>query len=274
MKFLAVSSLILVLGSFPIRAEPALSIGRPVQRDIMVDGRKLSFYVYAGRSPAVLFEAGGGMDASAWKGVLPLIYAATGSELITYDRAGFGKSDLNRAPYRLEQSANDLETGMKAIGLTNDVVLVAHSFGGEVDTLVAEQHPRWFSGAVLVDTNLPSFYTNTQIIAQAASFPKHPDLTSKSGLASAEMLAGFVPAQHEFQSMVWPETLPCTVIVSELSPFYDQDERSRWIQAHVDFAHAASNRILLVAKGSSHMVMNDRPQLVAEAVVNAVMAAR
>lgn len=54
------------------------------------NGHRLAFYVTPGRSPAIVLDSGGGGDHTQWKDVVPQLWEATGSQIITYDRAGLG----------------------------------------------------------------------------------------------------------------------------------------------------------------------------------------
>ncbi|HKG08352.1 MAG TPA: alpha/beta hydrolase [Pedobacter sp.] len=62
---------------------------------IDVGGYKLHFHVIKGKGTPILFESGGGDDASIWNALLPNIHKKLGATLITYDRAGFGKSTID-----------------------------------------------------------------------------------------------------------------------------------------------------------------------------------
>ena len=65
----------------------------------------------------------------------------TGARLITYDRAGFGQSDPNPAPYDITQEVGGLERGLKQLQVNGDLILVAHSYGGFLATLFAARKP-------------------------------------------------------------------------------------------------------------------------------------
>ena len=47
-------------------------------------------------------------------------------------------------------------------------------------------------------------------------------------------------------------------------------ENTARTQDHVDFAHSATNRTVVIAKGSGHIIMTDRPDLASQAMVAAV----
>lgn len=247
-------------------------VAAPVAQTRMVDvgGRRVAFHVVAGRAPAVVFEAGGGMDGSAWAPVLGSIFAATGAELVTFDRAGFGDSDEDTRPVELQHEVDDLKAGLDALGVGRGVVLVAHSFGGEVAFPLVAQNPGLVARAVLVDGTLPAFCTDEEMARMTAGFPKDMERDDKEGRTMAGFFAAFPAMQHGFHAMRWPDGVPAAVIVSEHPPFETPAENAAWTQDHVDFAHAGADRSVVVAEGSGHIVMADRPDMVSQAVIEAV----
>ncbi len=238
-----------------------------------VAGHHLAFHVTPGHEPILVFDAGGGEDSSYWADLLPQIAEQSGSELITYDRAGYGQSDEVKAPYKIQASVTDLESGLKQLGATKDVIIVAHSFGGEVDTFIAVKHPDWFVGAVLVDTNLPNFFTERETARLFRQMPKI-SMNNKENRTTAAIIAAYPRISHEFHKLVWPPQIPCIVIVSENTPFTSSTDARLWRQAHIDFAQAAKNRVLILAKHSSHDVIHDRPNLVIHSIITMITEVR
>lgn len=70
-------------------------------RHILVDvgGYRLNFRVIPGRAPTIVLESGGGADSSQWSSLQPELARVTGLAVVSYDRAGFGDSDLPSRPY-------------------------------------------------------------------------------------------------------------------------------------------------------------------------------
>ena len=268
------------VSSLAMAAAPATPVAAaapaPVAQTRLIDvgGRRIAFHVIPGRPPAVVFEAGGGMDGSAWDPVLGTIHRDTGAELITFDRAGFGDSDEDTRPVQLQHEVDDLKAGLSALGADHGIVLVAHSFGGEVAFPFVNQNPGSVARAVLVDGTVPAFCTDEETARMVATFPKDMERTDKQGRTWNAFFAAFPGMQHGFHKMRWPEDVPATLIVSEHPPFGTAAENATWIQDHVEFAHAAANRTVTIAKGSGHIIMSDRPDLVAQAVVAAVEQVR
>jgi pimeloyl-ACP methyl ester carboxylesterase len=248
----------------------------------MVDnaGHQLAFYVTQGTGPTIVLDSGGGEDSSYWKELVPELHEATGATVITYDRAGLGKSDVAPGAWQIESAVSDLKAGLEQLGVTDDVTLVSHSQAGQIATSIAQDDPALLSGAVLVDANLPPFFTDEQIerlvafsqpqLDAAKEDPDNPQ--NRQLLSTAE---SFVATSAAFHQATWPDAVPATVIVSEKTPFDGSPEDvQRWRDAAASFVQAGPHRTLVTADGSSHDVAKDRPDLVLEEIENMVTAQR
>ena len=95
-------------------------------------------------APVVLMHDSLG-SVALWRDFPQQLAAATGREVIAYDRLGFGQSDAN--PHVLQPSfvENEVQTGFapihKALGL-NDFVMLGHSVGGGMACMVAAAYPQ------------------------------------------------------------------------------------------------------------------------------------
>ncbi len=275
MKHLAAASIgigvLLALGG-AAWAEPIVEFSTQI---VPVNGHKIVFYVVAGKLPILVLDAGGGTDSSYWKSIIPALSRRTGSEIITYDRAGLGASDEVGPPFRMEDAVTDLESGLRQLGATHDLILIPHSFAGEIATYLALKHPDWITGAVLVDTNVPDFFSDEEInhldpIVRpmvAAGVAAHPDKRTRT---LEEIEEAYVPTSVAFHKIDWPTSVPCDVILSSTTPFPPipelKTDADRWRQAHVAFAQRATNRELVIAKDSSHDIAHDRPDVIVDSV--------
>jgi pimeloyl-ACP methyl ester carboxylesterase len=254
--------------SGPVAQTPATMSSR----DVLVRGHHLAFHVMLGDLPVLVLDAGGGADSTYWNSIIPELAKRTGSEIITYDRAGLGASDEVPPPFRMEDAVTDLESGLSQLGATRDLVLIPHSFAGHIATYLAIRHPDWISGAVLVDTVVPEFFTDEEVahlapIIQpmvAAELAAHPDKKTRTLEAITE---AYVETSHDFHKAIWPASIPCTVIVSEATPFPAEMKLDikNWKDAHVAFANKSCSGNLLVASGSSHDIAHDRPGVIIDA---------
>ena len=242
-------------------------------------GHKLAFHVTPGHLPAIVLDAGGGLDSSYWKKIVPDLAKKTGAEIITYDREGMGASDEVPGPWKAQNAVSDLEAGLTDLGATHDVILVSHSEAGEIATYFTQEHPGQVAGAVLVDASLPQFSTDTEIARIAAATQAQVTaiqaLQGKSVTKADRQLlavaADYVADQRAYHQMTWPASVPATVIVSSQTPFpTSPPDAQAWRAAQAKFAEAAPNRQLVTAANSSHDIPLSRPDIV-EAQIEAMV---
>src|SRR5580658_5208174 len=127
--------------------QPAAGVTQMIPRD----GHNIAFHIQQGSLPVIVLDAGGGLDSSYWSALVPQLAKRTECEIITYDRAGFGRSDEVPGPWSVLSATDDLANGLQKLGATHNVILVSHSLAGEIATYLAWLHPQWISGVVLVD---------------------------------------------------------------------------------------------------------------------------
>jgi len=273
-----VRSILLGLGTV-LALGVAAQAAAPSTKLIDSNGHKIAFHVTPGHLPVIVLDAGGGNDSSYWNSLAPVLASQTGSEIITYDRAGFGQSDEVKGPWDVHSATADLANGLKALGVTRKIILVSHSLAGEIATYLTGEHPDWFVGAVMVDANVPQFYTNEEIaraqalykpiLAKAKQMPQ-----SQSARQLVQLSESFEETSRAFHKATWPRSVPVVVIVSAQTPFESPTDANAWRAAHKQFAAAASNRQYITAEKSSHDVAHDRPDVIIKAVTDMISRAR
>jgi pimeloyl-ACP methyl ester carboxylesterase len=116
---------------------------------IDVGGRKLHCCVYGKDSPTVVLVSGFGAPQTYWNSVIPDLAVKT--TVVTYDRAGIGKSEINDLPTHGEQSAKDLYVLLEKLAVPTPYILVGHSYGGSIVRLFASMYPDDMGGLILED---------------------------------------------------------------------------------------------------------------------------
>jgi len=238
---------------------------------IDVDGHKIAFHVTPGHEPTIVLDAGGGADSSYWDTLVPELSKRTGSRIITYDRSGLGASEDVSGPWDVHAATRDLAVGLKKLKATKRVILVSHSLAGEIATYLTGRHPKWFLGAVMVDANVPDFFTDAAIERAEAMYAPIIAATkaappTKPGRQLLALSESFVEVSQEFHRASWPASVPVIVIVAERPPLEDPSDAQWWKDAHAQFAKRAPNRRLVDAVGSSHDVAHDRPDVILSAI--------
>jgi pimeloyl-ACP methyl ester carboxylesterase len=228
-------------------------------------------------SPTVVFEAGGGEDSSVWAELEPDVRRSEAVQTFVYDRAGLGRSAPTEPPYRIDDEAEALRQELDRHGIAAPVVLVAHSYGGFVATLVAAADER-IAGVVLVDANLASFMDDAQLEKLLATYrPQYAALEQ----AEPELARVMIPLMEAYPATVErlravdiPRDIPTIDIVAERTWVETPQEVEAFRRAHAEFVAGSPQRESVFAEGSGHHVMHDRPDLVLDAVARVIAKVR
>lgn len=219
-------------------------------------------------SPTVVFEAGGGEDSSVWSDLEPVLRRRHRVRTMLYDRAGLGRSAPSPPPYRIDDEADALRRELDRHGIGAPIVLVAHSYGGFVATLVAA-FDRRVAGVVLVDANLAGFFDDVQLRRLDDTYrPQFPALEEAApGLARVmiPLIEAYPATVERLRGVDIPAETPVIDIVAERTWVETPHEIGAIRRAHRDFVAASSRRRAVFADGSGHHVMRDRPDIVLDA---------
>jgi hypothetical protein len=245
--------------------------GQAQTMDTLVDvgGYRLHFNVIAGKGMPILFDAGGGNDGTVWNKILEPLAHITGAPLITYDRAGFGKSGLDTNRHGILNGIIGLETGLQKLGYDGDIMLVAHSLGGFYATLYAARNPEKVKVAVLIDANHICFYNDRRIAATQASNNAMMNKFKGVNPGVYYIYRDFTNTTEVMKTAPFPLSVPVIDLVSEMTPFGDTTDRKEWLLCHRQFADQAPNRTGIIAYGCGHYIFEDNPPLVVYAIVKA-----
>jgi pimeloyl-ACP methyl ester carboxylesterase len=228
-------------------------------------------------SPTVVFEAGGGEDSSVWADLELEVRQRDAVRTFVYDRAGLGQSVPSPPPYRIEDEADALRTELDRNDITAPVVLVAHSYGGFVATLVAATDER-ITGVVLVDTNIASYWDEARLEKLLATYrAQYPELEE----AAPELACVMIPLMEAYPATVErlrgveiPRDIPTIDIVAERTWIDEPEDVEAFRQAHDDFVAASPQREAVFAWDSGHHVMHDQPEVVMDAISRIVAKVR
>jgi pimeloyl-ACP methyl ester carboxylesterase len=248
-------------------------------REELVDigGRRLHVTCAGEGSPTIVLEAGMGDTLATWASIQGRLAEMT--TVLSYTRAGLGRSDPAPLPRSIQDMVTDLGNLLSAVAVPGPYVLVAHSYGGQIARLFAAQHPLETKAMVLVDPSHEDKYARfeavltEQLIERQGAFvndpsrnSEHIDLLESRRQMNAASSVLNIPmvvltrGMTDEQSSVWP------------SPELQKIER----QMHLALLKVPGFglRKHIIAEHSGHFIHHDEPELVISAVREAMKAAR
>jgi len=246
---------------------------------VRVDGFHLNFRIYSGGSPTILLEAGGGMGLTEWDDIAPELVKKTGATVVSYDRAGFGKSDLPEQSSDMKVEAGWLWKSLKQLGFEKDIILVGHSYGGWMIRIEASENPDAVSGIVFIDPFSVEFvdlmgiaYLDQHPMAGKLPFDtSQPEKLTKQERAMMRMVGdGLGPKVEIMRKTTVPKGIPVFIIKSAIPTFPKEEEQKAWNQALDRMAASIEGSVLIVAEKSTHMIPFMQPDLVVDTVAKTI----
>jgi pimeloyl-ACP methyl ester carboxylesterase len=234
---------------------------------VEVGGYRLHFNIIKGSGTPILFEAGGGDDATTWKNIIHPIADSTHATLITYDRAGFGKSTFDTARHGILNGIIGLETGLRKLGYDGNIILVAHSQGGLYATLFASRHANKVKAAVLIDATTSCFYEESRLASTQIDINEQIKKIKDLHPGSYYQGADFSNNINYVRSINFPKNIPVIDFVSDFPPFHDKKDTADWKSCHHAFVSMSASRTGIIAYGCGHFIFEDNPPLVINAIV-------
>jgi pimeloyl-ACP methyl ester carboxylesterase len=269
------------LGATPVQAAcPRLNQEiEAVETLVQVGKYRLNFQVIESGSPTILLEAGGGMDSREWNNIAAELARKTGATIVSYDRAGFGESDLPETPSDMREEVDWLWQGLQKLKLDKNLVLVGHSFGGWMIRLFASEHPDVVRGMVFVDPFTNEFvdllgvaYLDNHPMAGKIPFDtSQPEKLTRIQRALVRMVGdGLGPKMEVMRKTSVPSGIPVVVITSGLPFLPKTEEQEAWRRAHEQLTASIEGATLIIAEKSSHMIPVSQPDLIIEAVMKVI----
>jgi pimeloyl-ACP methyl ester carboxylesterase len=234
---------------------------------IDVGSYKLHFKIIKGNSTEILFESGGGITVAQWDSIITPVHSRTGATIITYDRQGFATSGFDTANYTILNEIKGLETGLRKLGYgSKPILLVGHSLGAFYTRVYASRNVAHTKGIVMLDPRIPSFAD--MAFARSVYYSLDSVTLKKESLALYYVLANMERNSNFVRRVPVKPGLPILNVMAETGTFDSISDNERFQSDQRSFVKEGSNRVLLLAKGSTHNIPLDQPQLVIDQIVS------
>jgi pimeloyl-ACP methyl ester carboxylesterase len=283
----------LSLGDLPGPSARQLATPGPFTGAFDVGGGRTLYLNCAGSgSPTVILEAGAGGGASAWTKVQPEV--ASLARVCSYDRANTpgGASDPAPKPRTAADVVTDLHAALRAAGVPGPFVRVGHSDGGLFVRLYASRYPDEVVGMVLVDAVSEEMETAMSVMlkellpedqwrayqasleeqARAPFVARVDDEQVDIAASSAEMRASLADSPlRPMPLFVLTHGVPDPPSPGEPPAFVRAKERV-WQELQQQLARLVPNAKHLIVRDSGHIIQEERPDVVIDAIRQVVEA--
>lgn len=234
---------------------------------IDVGTHNLHFRVTPGKGMPIVFESGGGNDGSVWSEVITLLREQTDAPLIAYDRAGFGKSEIDTIHVNISNEVKDLQTGLKKLDIGSEYFFVAHSLGGNYVMKFISVAPHHVKGAVFIDVVSPYFMTEERATYTKNLFIHDLEEIKKESIGFYHLALNYENTSKVMRTVSGFIETPLTVIASGKTPFEEAD-RTLFLNGLKRFAMDRKNRKYILVEDAEHYVFYDRPKLVVDEILS------
>ncbi|WP_052684523.1 alpha/beta fold hydrolase [Lentzea aerocolonigenes] len=269
------------------------------------DGRKLRAVVAGEQGPLVVFEAGMSAPGSSWIHTQREISARC--RTLSYDRAGYGGSDVDPQDRTLDRIVDDLTALLDALGEKEPVVLVGHSWGGPIIRLFADRAPERVAGMVFVDATLAEVMSskNAKIAARffallgllarfggkglikKATFRNgiSPEISAadlaimtrdyasaramQAGSREARQIVAALPVLRRLQAAGTPD-VPTVCLQAGLVERGMTEWRPKFNQWAADLMAAVPRGKMIVVEEAGHLIPQETPAVVRETIFGVV----
>lgn len=245
------------------------SVNANGQVDTLVDlgSYKLHFRILKGEASPILLESGGGLDARQWDSISTVLHSKLNATIIAYDRQGFGQSGLDTSEFNILNEVKGLESALQSLGYADKrKLLVCHSLGAFYSRLYAVRNPHLVRGIIMLDPRIPS-YADMKLARSVSSKLNQTDF-SREDLGLYYVLNEMERNSDFVRRKSIPSNIPIVNIMAEQGPFDAKEENDRFKSAQRNFINKRKNARLIYAKGSSHNIPQEQPEVVISEIIN------
>jgi len=213
----------------------------------------------------IVLEAGGGMFSDAYQEIQDTLAKLTNTRVISYDRSGFGKSELGPDNFTAIDEVNALKKCLEVQGFKNKYILVGHSYGGLLVQLFALQYPDLVSGLVLIDPMNVKFVDRFGLDNLNAVTPYFENPTENWQKAGNRMVDNFPKSLEALRGKEILSQIPVLLLTAG-NPLVPEI----WRECHEEMVMNSENHKLLIAEGNNHDITSENPDIVINTIIDLI----
>ncbi|MGH9766978.1 MAG: alpha/beta fold hydrolase [Blastocatellia bacterium] len=250
---------------FAVANAPTISAqqrpARPRSRYVEANGIRIHYLEWAGKGTPIVLVHGLYDTSEVWSVIAPRL--AVNHRVLAIDRRGSGLTGKPADGYDHTTLASDLAAFIETLQL-GSVILVAHSFGGEIAMTFAASNPNALQALALIEGG---FFPKPEA-APAGALPSPPCKAKPPVCARLALLEKAI-SEYDAEAIYPRVTAPTLVVIGEPAKISAaQAELVKQGQRHA--ATVADRKLprgkMAVIKNANHWVQKDQPRELAKVV--------
>jgi pimeloyl-ACP methyl ester carboxylesterase len=229
----------------------------------LITHKLYSFSVIKKSKYLVVFESGLGDNHEVWTKKAVASQISNESDVLLYDRAGYGQSENGPGQRNIERLRSELDSLINQFSNGRKVILIGHSLGGMIIRDYAVKNPLKTAALLFVDPS-HEFYNKPSQAEEDMLYEatKNANGANYGGTQEARELIEDLQYVSKLPSL---PNVPVIVLTSmQVDAGNSASARQTWYDAHellkngvTDFTHIATAK-------SGHHIMIDEPALIIE----------
>lgn len=226
----------------------------------------MAYTVFKQSKYLVVFESGLGNDHTSWYSTgksLEILSISNflNSDVLLYDRAGYGKSESNSEPRNINKLTSELEKVVNQFANGRKLVLVGHSLGGMIIRDYAIKNPTTVAGLVFVDASHEKYNHYSQDEIDSFYKTYKTDFGANSGIA-LETLQLIDDFKYTATLPNLPDVPVIAITSMKIDPQHNAADRQLWYDSKESLKAGVTDFTQITTIKSGHFIQLEEPGLV------------
>jgi pimeloyl-ACP methyl ester carboxylesterase len=236
------------------------------EKNINLETHQLaSFSVIQNTEFLVVFESGLGDDHSVWLQKKVADKISKKSDVLLYDRAGYGKSSIFTQVRDINRLCSELNAVISHFSQGRKLILVGHSLGGMLIRDYAIKYPSQIAALVFVDAS-HELYNNPTQQEEDAIYQLFKDAYSENFGATAEAKELIENSQYMATLPNLPDVPVIAITSMKTDTQHNEADRQLWFDSKEALKQGVTDFTHVVTYKSGHYIMVEEPELIFDTI--------
>lgn len=214
----------------------------------------------------IILEAGGGESSDSYNHIQEKLAKQTQTRVISYDRSGWGKSELGPNTITAHDECLALKNLLETFGIRENLILAGLSYGGYLIQFFTHMFPTLVKGLILIDPMNVDFVDKFTVKKLNSMTPYFENPVSNREKAGNRQIDQFEESLKFVRGKKIPTDIPVRLITAGIPM-----EADFWRDCHEILVQESEIHKLIIADNCEHHIVNCNPELVMGTICDLLM---